>query len=225
LSHKSTPMSRIAYFRVSTTDQSIASQRTALGGDFAKEFCDEGVSGSVLAADRPGFSALLAYAREGDEIHVNAVDRLGRDALDVQATVRRLLERGVSLEVRGLGRIGKGVGSSRGHGTPEDHGTDCPRPGNGPAVARSHRPDSQRQREPRAPGEGERRRCEGMAQFEQRQHRADRRTIRPVHRDRQTLLRRVITKVEKLGAWSCPSTVGSTSLTVLFQLRHHRDEQ
>jgi putative DNA-invertase from lambdoid prophage Rac len=103
-------MARIAYFRVSTTDQSIASQRTALGGDFTKEFCDEGVSGSVLAADRPGFAALLAYAREGDEIHVNAVDRLGRDALDVQSTVRRLLERGVSLEVRGLGRIGKGVG-------------------------------------------------------------------------------------------------------------------
>jgi len=103
-------MTRLAYFRVSTTDQSIASQRTALGGDFAKEFCDEGVSGTVLAAERPGFAALLAYAREGDEIHVNAVDRLGRDALDVQATVRRLLERGVSLEVRGLGRIGKGAG-------------------------------------------------------------------------------------------------------------------
>ncbi len=103
-------MTRLAYFRVSTTDQSIASQRTALGGDFAKEFCDEGVSGTVLAAERPGFAALLAYAREGDEIHVNAVDRLGRDALDVQGTVRRLLERGVSLEVRGLSRIGKGVG-------------------------------------------------------------------------------------------------------------------
>ena len=103
-------MTRIAYFRVSTNDQSIESQRTALGGDFAKEFSDEGVSGSVLAADRPGFSALMAYAREGDVVHVYAVDRLGRDALDVQSTVRRLLERGVSVEVRGLGPIGKGVG-------------------------------------------------------------------------------------------------------------------
>jgi putative DNA-invertase from lambdoid prophage Rac len=100
----------IAYYRVSTNDQSIESQRTALGGNFSKEFSDEGVSGSVLAADRPGFAALLAYAREGDVVYVYAVDRLGRDALDVQATVRRLMERGVSLEVRGLGRIGKGVG-------------------------------------------------------------------------------------------------------------------
>ena len=103
-------MTRIAYYRVSTNDQSVESQRTALGGSFAKEFIDEGVSGSVLAADRPGFAELLAYAREGDVVHVYAVDRLGRDALDIQATVRRLMERGVSLEVRGLGLIGKGVG-------------------------------------------------------------------------------------------------------------------
>jgi putative DNA-invertase from lambdoid prophage Rac len=103
-------MSRIAYFRVSTTDQSIESQRTALGGGFQREFSDEGVSGAVPAAQRPGFSALLQYAREGDTVSVYAVDRLGRDALDVQATVRKLLERGVSVEVRGLGLIGRGVG-------------------------------------------------------------------------------------------------------------------
>jgi putative DNA-invertase from lambdoid prophage Rac len=35
---------------------------------------------------------------------------LGRDALDVQATVRALLKRGVAVEVRGLGRIAAGVG-------------------------------------------------------------------------------------------------------------------
>lgn len=103
-------MSRIAYFRVSTTDQSTESQRLALGGTFDKEFADEGVSGAVPAAQRPGFSALLQYAREGDTVSVYAVDRLGRDALDVQATVRKLLESGVSVEVRGLGLIAKGVG-------------------------------------------------------------------------------------------------------------------
>jgi putative DNA-invertase from lambdoid prophage Rac len=103
-------MSRIAYYRVSTTDQSIESQRTALGSGFDKEFSDEGVSGAVLAAERPGFAALLQYAREGDVVYVYAVDRLGRDALDVQATVRALVDRGVFLDVQGLGRIGKGVG-------------------------------------------------------------------------------------------------------------------
>jgi putative DNA-invertase from lambdoid prophage Rac len=41
---------------------------------------------------------------------VYAVDRLGLDALDVQATVRALLDKGVAVEVFGLGRIAKGVG-------------------------------------------------------------------------------------------------------------------
>jgi putative DNA-invertase from lambdoid prophage Rac len=103
-------MSRVAYYRVSTTDQSIDSQRMALGGGFDKEFADEGVSGAIPASKRPGFSALLQYVREGDIVSVYAVDRLGRDALDVQATVRKLLELGVSVEVRGLGLIAKGVG-------------------------------------------------------------------------------------------------------------------
>lgn len=103
-------MSRIAYYRVSTADQSIESQRAALGGDFAKEFQDEGVSGAIPAAQRPGFAALLAHVREGDVVHVYAVDRLGRDAIDVQQTVRGLLDKGVAVEVHGLGRIAKGVG-------------------------------------------------------------------------------------------------------------------
>jgi len=105
-------MRRIAYYRVSTTDQSIDSQRQALaqGKPFDKEFADEGVSGAVPAGQRPEFAKLLAYVREGDTIHVYAVDRLGRDALDVQATVRALLLRGVSVEVHGLGTIARGVG-------------------------------------------------------------------------------------------------------------------
>jgi len=94
---------RIAYYRVSTTDQSIEAQRNAMGGNFDQEFSDEGVSGSVMAASRPGFSELLKSVREGDAVHVYAIDRLGRDALDVQATVRRLLDAGVTLDVHGLG--------------------------------------------------------------------------------------------------------------------------
>jgi putative DNA-invertase from lambdoid prophage Rac len=107
-------MSHVAYYRVSTLDQSIQAQRHALTQagalKLSKEFSDEGVSGAIPAAQRPGFAALLAYIREGDTLHVYAVDRLGRDALDVQATVRALLDRGVAVEVHGLGTIAKGVG-------------------------------------------------------------------------------------------------------------------
>jgi len=101
---------RIGYWRVSTKDQSIEAQRAALGGNFDKEFSDEGVSGSILAADRAGFGALLNFVREGDTVYVYAVDRLGRDAIDVQQTVRAMLDKGVSLHVQGLGLIGRGVG-------------------------------------------------------------------------------------------------------------------
>ena len=103
-------MHRIAYYRVSTGDQSIESQRLALGGDFDQEFSDEGVSGGTLAAKRPGFADLLSKVRSGDVVHVYAVDRLGRDALDVQATVRLLIDKGVTVDVHGLGPIGRGVG-------------------------------------------------------------------------------------------------------------------
>ncbi|MHA0318792.1 recombinase family protein, partial [Sphingomonas melonis] len=103
-------MSRIVYYRVSTADQSIEAQRQALGGGFDKEFSDEGVSGAILAGDRPGFGALLSYVREGDTICVYAIDRLGRDALDVQSVIRKLLDKGVTVDVRGLGPIGRGVG-------------------------------------------------------------------------------------------------------------------
>lgn len=103
-------MSRICYLRVSTGDQSVEAQRNALGGAFDREFIDEGVSGSILAADRPGFSSLLSYVREGDTVCITAIDRLGRDALDVQSTVRNLITKGVIVDVLGLGPIGKGVG-------------------------------------------------------------------------------------------------------------------
>jgi putative DNA-invertase from lambdoid prophage Rac len=38
------------------------------------------------------------------------VDRLGRDALDVQSTVRALIDRGVTVDIHGLGPIARGVG-------------------------------------------------------------------------------------------------------------------
>lgn len=108
-------MASIAYYRVSTADQSIEAQRHALtsnapNGRFDEEFVDEGVSGAIPAAERPGFSRLLTYIRKGDVLHVYAVDRLGRDALDIQATVRRLLDKEVAVDVHGLGRIARGVG-------------------------------------------------------------------------------------------------------------------
>jgi putative DNA-invertase from lambdoid prophage Rac len=96
---------RLAYYRVSTTGQSIDAQRAELGGNFDREFQDEGVSGAVLARQRPAMSELLDYARSGDTVYVYAVDRLGRDSIDIQTTVRELLNKGVALHVHGIGPV------------------------------------------------------------------------------------------------------------------------
>jgi putative DNA-invertase from lambdoid prophage Rac len=105
-------MAHIAYYRVSDKTQSIASQKAALthASLIEREFTDEGVSGAIVAANRPGFSELLNYIRSGDTLHVYAVDRLGRDAIDVQTTIRALLKKGVTIHVNSLGYIGNGVG-------------------------------------------------------------------------------------------------------------------
>ena len=67
-------MARIAYYRVSTRDQSIEAQRSALGGSFDKEFSDNGVSGTIAAMERPGFKACADYLREGDTLQVGRAE-------------------------------------------------------------------------------------------------------------------------------------------------------
>ncbi|HFV8040488.1 TPA: recombinase family protein [Escherichia coli] len=93
-------MAILGYCRVSTDDQSIANQQMQIeeaGYNIAKWFTDEAVSGSVKASLRNGFSSLLAYAREGDTVVVVAVDRLGRDTIDVLSTVKALQAKGVTV--------------------------------------------------------------------------------------------------------------------------------
>lgn len=101
------------YYRVSTKEQSIEMQRAELaagGITFEREFIDHGVSGATVAASRPAFAEMLKYLRKDDTLHVYAVDRLGRDAIDVQTTVKRLLDIGVTVNVRGLGVLTGGAG-------------------------------------------------------------------------------------------------------------------
>jgi DNA invertase Pin-like site-specific DNA recombinase len=94
-------MATIGYLRVSTDEQSVEAQRHTLGKKYKIEdedwFEDVGVSGAVKALERPGFAALAAYARKGDSVVVSAMDRLGRDTVDVLCTVQALQARGVSV--------------------------------------------------------------------------------------------------------------------------------
>lgn len=107
-------MATVYYLRVSTRDQSIESQRTALGVpanvDPLTVFTDEGVSGAIDALARPGFAKCVAYLRAGDVLRVSALDRLGRNAIDVQQTFAMLIGKGVIVDVLGMGVIAGDVG-------------------------------------------------------------------------------------------------------------------
>lgn len=92
-------MSVIAYTRVSTDDQTCENQRRAIEGRYnvSKVYSDDGVSGAVVAAQRKAMAELLAYVRDGDTVVVAAIDRLGRDTIDVLTTVEILKVKGVSV--------------------------------------------------------------------------------------------------------------------------------
>ncbi|WP_445012039.1 recombinase family protein [Vreelandella stevensii] len=89
----------IGYLRVSTEEQTTASQKSEIMSRYNVErwFEDAAVSGAISARNRKGFSALLSYAREGDTLIVYAIDRLGRDTIDVLNTVEALHQKGVSI--------------------------------------------------------------------------------------------------------------------------------
>ena len=89
----------IAYVRVSTDDQSTDAQRHEIAKRYtiAEWFSDEATSGATKAMQRPGFEALHKYVRKGDTVVVTAIDRLGRDTIDVLTTVEMLKDKGVAV--------------------------------------------------------------------------------------------------------------------------------
>ncbi|MCV7224535.1 recombinase family protein [Mycolicibacterium komossense] len=89
----------LGYARVSTGHQSLDQQVDALvvaGVDGSRVYSDK-LSGTSTREHRPGLATLLNYAREGDAIVVVGIDRLGRNAAEVMATIRELGERGIVL--------------------------------------------------------------------------------------------------------------------------------
>ncbi|MGV4689169.1 recombinase family protein [Burkholderia pseudomallei] len=103
-------MSRtFAYARVSTTDQTAANQlREIEAAGFSvdkRRVVAESISGSVSAHQRPGFAELLLKMEEGDVLIVTKLDRLGRNAMDVRATVEALADRGIRIHCLALGGV------------------------------------------------------------------------------------------------------------------------
>lgn len=100
-------MAVFGYGRVSTAEQTADNQRMEIErAGYAVEywFADK-VSGKAHAAQRKQFSEMLAKLRKKDMVVVSKLDRLGRDAPDVLATIKTLAELGVEVIVLQLGKL------------------------------------------------------------------------------------------------------------------------
>lgn len=98
-----------AYCRVSTSDQTTDNQvREIEVAGFTvdtKRVVSETVSGSIAAMERKGFARLVDRLEDGDVLIVTKLDRLGRNAMDVRATVDRLAEEGIRVHCLALGGV------------------------------------------------------------------------------------------------------------------------
>lgn len=98
-----------AYVRVSTTGQTTENQIHEIeAAGFHVEprrIVTETVSGSVAIAKRRGFARLMDRLEAGDVLIVTKLDRLGRDAIDVSTTVKKLEDLGVKVHCLALGGV------------------------------------------------------------------------------------------------------------------------
>lgn len=85
---------KIGYARVSTRDQHLDLQRTALSEAGCERIFEEQVSG---VGDRTELKAALQYLREGDCLVVYKLDRLGRSMRDLLDIIEQLRQRDISL--------------------------------------------------------------------------------------------------------------------------------
>ena len=96
-----------AYCRVSTLDQTTENQLQEIASaGFSvdpRRMVTETISGSVEARQRPGFAKLIDKMESGDLLVVTKLDRLGRNAMDVRATVEGLEGMGVRVHCLALG--------------------------------------------------------------------------------------------------------------------------
>ena len=103
-------MSRtFAYVRVSTTEQNSENQIKEIeDAGFKVEphrIISETISGSMPTARRKGFIRLLDKIESKDILVVTKLDRLGRYAIDVSATVAKLEKSGIKVHCLALGGV------------------------------------------------------------------------------------------------------------------------
>ncbi|MBX5206101.1 recombinase family protein [Rhizobium sp. NZLR1] len=91
-------MTKIGYARVSTIDQDFEIQQQRLRGEGCVIVRAEKVSGASREG-RTELATIIEFLREGDELVVTRLDRLGRDTRDVLNIVHDCEQRGAFITV------------------------------------------------------------------------------------------------------------------------------
>lgn len=95
------------YMRISTQKESQKTDRQELeleryaeaNGFKFNEIVGERVSGSIKAENRPKYKELKGKLRQGDILVIEAIDRLGRNANDIQKEMKELEELGIKVVI------------------------------------------------------------------------------------------------------------------------------
>ena len=103
-------MATFGYARISTREQTAENQRLEIerAGYTIDYWYADIVTGKTCATERPQFAVMLGQIRKGETLVVSKLDRLGRDAQDVMATIRMLGKSGIAIVVLQLGNLDLG---------------------------------------------------------------------------------------------------------------------
>lgn len=98
-------MANAAYIRVSTIDQDTLRQREAIANTGLKfeKIIEEKRSGKDL--ERPKLRELCDWLRDGDDLYVASIDRMGRRMMDVLNLVDELQKKGVRVHFLKEGQV------------------------------------------------------------------------------------------------------------------------
>lgn len=96
-------MTKVKYVRVSTSEQNTGRQEVN-AKEFSKIYTDK-VSGSVKFAERKEAKKLLADIEAGfvSEVHIQSIDRLGRNIIDILTMVEFFNQKAIKLFVENIG--------------------------------------------------------------------------------------------------------------------------
>lgn len=84
---------KVGYIRVSSLSQNLDRQLDGMALD--KVFKDK-ASGKSL--DRPQLKELIEYVREGDTVVVHSLDRLGRNAVELDQLIKGFTSKGIKVQ-------------------------------------------------------------------------------------------------------------------------------